>query len=615
MVAVIDTSLLKGSVLNYRLRFLANLLTELAEQLSLSATRDLSYLLSRFEHEGMSFLTITLPTFCDGLESALERGYALSSDFPAFARKRTGCLPKFLSGFSSFVFDDTGQVKVDALPDAIFGMRQITRYYKKALIGCSPERTAKAELQYVNTDKELAYYDEKISTRFRLEHNLDRISRTILRSLCRNFSISTPNCRHGPGATAERLSRNSRQRIRQWPIRAEPYFPASYHAIPNAGWLGELRKISLLSHGSEPPVRVVFVPKTLKTPRVIAVEPSHMQFMQQGVLRWLVPEIERNPLTRNSVHFTDQSINRASALAASVSGLNATIDLSEASDRVSLTLVKEIFKHNPLFLATILSCRSETAQIPSGDIIHLNKFASMGSALCFPIEALCFYILIQSAVHRMLGIQASGRSISNISKYVHVYGDDLIVPCAWLDFVVKELEDFGLRVNASKSFSKSLFRESCGGDYYNGYDVKPSYLRIDPSRLNKRLSPNELVSLSQHSNQLYALGLWKSCQFIRDIISRHSRLPIPVRTSIDDSTPGITFLSCRRNTYNRWSHRFQRPISKALTYIPISQKDDISADAVASVMYALTNIGNDYSIELQTSVRARTLRQKTGWVV
>jgi hypothetical protein len=356
---------------------------------------------------------------------------------------------------------------------------------------------------------------------------------------------------------------------------------------------------------------VVFVPKTLKTPRVIAIEPSHMQYMQQGIMRWLVPWLERNPLTRNSVHFTDQSINRESARVASIDRQYATIDLSEASDRVSLKLVELIFADSGIFLPSILACRSKTAQIPSGDIVQLNKFASMGSALCFPIEALVFYVLIQSAVHKKLGIRPSSKSIENLSRYLHVYGDDIIVPCAWLADVVEELEAFGLKVNVNKSFHKSHFRESCGGDYYNGYDVKPSYFRVDPSRLNSQLTMNEVMSLSEHSNQLYLKGLWRSAQSIRDFIEKKLRRRIPRRSYPSE---GVVFHSAFINTYSRWNRRLQRLESKTAKCSTLSQSDDISSIGAACVMAGLRNIGNDLAFDFTSSVRPRVLRRKLGWI-
>jgi hypothetical protein len=73
------------------------------------ATRDYETVLSRVKHEGLSFLTITLPTFTQGLERALEKGMVTHDEFPGW--KFTKCLPAFLRGFTSLVFSiSTGEL-------------------------------------------------------------------------------------------------------------------------------------------------------------------------------------------------------------------------------------------------------------------------------------------------------------------------------------------------------------------------------------------------------------------------------------------------------------------------------------------------------------------------
>jgi hypothetical protein len=54
-----------------------------------------------------------------------------------------------------------------------------------------------------------------------------------------------------------------------------------------------------------------------------------------------------------------------------------------------------------------------------------------------------------------------------------VFGDDIIVPSECAEFVIDDLESFGLLVNRTKSFWRGAFRESCGVDAYNGVDVTP----------------------------------------------------------------------------------------------------------------------------------------------
>lgn len=636
--------------MNDRPRFIATLLTELADQLSLSAGRDLEYIWSRYEHEGLSFLTITLPSFCDSIERAIELGVATPELFPAFARQSNGCLPKFLSGFTSLLFTPCGVLMEDFDPDVLFSIRQITRFYKKANMPCSNKRVKAALEKYVLTDQEL--YD--VNEKFRCGHEdstLRAVSDILVGSLFSDISQQKLRCRHGPGATAEKLSSSERELIRSWPIRSEPWFPSSYHAIPNAGYWKRLAELSLLSTDEEPPVRVVTVPKTLKTPRVIAVEPSHMMFMQQSLMHYIVEKVEQHPLTRESVRFTDQSINAESAQLESLKKNRATIDLSEASDRVSLELVKYIFGGEQIY-NYLYACRTSKAQLPDGTIHKLEKFCSMGSATCFPLESLVFYCLILTAAHEIRATRPTYRSICEFSRLIEVYGDDLIVPVHWLSKVVEILETYGLKVNKGKSFSESYFRESCGGDFYRGYSVKPVYLRVHPTSIDNRLEPNDIASLTQMSNQFYSLGLWRTCNEVRCFIDKqlskivkprrmrkklYKRPTIAYRRNLRSdhltSDRGLFYRSVMYDSYERWNSKLHRFESFTISLEPVKVPDsdapwfNMGAEPLARVntytddqryiaclFRSLRNVNNVSEVDWESSSRSRLLRLRTGWL-
>lgn len=83
------------------------ILTDVGLALHTSIDRDWSYLQSRFEHEGLSFLTITLPTFAKDFERCLEQGYVSASEFRSFKKDRSsGLIPSFLRGITAYVFDE-----------------------------------------------------------------------------------------------------------------------------------------------------------------------------------------------------------------------------------------------------------------------------------------------------------------------------------------------------------------------------------------------------------------------------------------------------------------------------------------------------------------------------
>jgi len=182
-----------------------------------------------------------------------------------------------------------------------------------------------------------------------------------------------------------------------WHDRLEHLFPYWEYALPNARYALEAMDIQFLSARDEPPTRLVAVPKTQTKPRLIAAEPTVMQYLQQGLASSLVPAIESDPIAGSFAGFTDQTVNQRMAKEGSLEGTLATLDLSDASDRVANWLVEELFCDWPHFLEAIQVTRSLRCQLPSGEVIPLLKFASMGSAMTFPVEAMIFTSIALSA--------------------------------------------------------------------------------------------------------------------------------------------------------------------------------------------------------------------------
>jgi len=167
----------------------------------------------------------------------------------------------------------------------------------------------------------------------------------------------------------------------------------------------------------------------------------------------------------------------------------------------------------PLVRDAIFACRSRTAAV-DGDHISLNKFASMGSALCFPVESMAFFTLLVLSEIRRLNLPISRQSIHICGKSVFVYGDDLIVPVDAASATCSTLHTFGLKVNAKKSFWTGKFRESCGMDAYDGTDVTPVYVHHELPASSHDVS--SVVSAVAAANLFYKRGWWRSAQLIRD---------------------------------------------------------------------------------------------------
>jgi hypothetical protein len=476
------------SVLNDQLDFMLSVYQDACMKCSadVSDLRDMETIVSRVKAEGISFLTITLPQFASDFERSLQTGYIDSTLFRSF-RKR-GAIPAFLSGMLSRVFDhETGRifneqhhnncdVSLDDIPTIVDSIRQVCLVFKKVRIDCTPARTSAALQNFI----EIEYSFNEFSPQESDVAKFCDVSFMLWNRVVGPIDLATCTPRHGPGATAERVSGNQKFRWTVWHDRLEPYFSLVGSAYP----LGtpadskELEEVTILAQEQELPVRVTPVPKTLKGPRVIAIEPCCMQFVQQGIRDVLYNRLESHPMTAGHVNFRDQSVNQGLAISASKDGQLVTIDLSDASDRVPLSLALAMFDSNPDLRDAIEACRSTKAEMPDGSIVTpLRKFASMGSALCFPVEAMYFYTTCVMAIIEKANLPVTYEGCYLASRQVYVYGDDIVVPTAYAESVLEYLQKYNCKVNASKTFIGGNFRESCGVDAFRGQVVTPIYLR------------------------------------------------------------------------------------------------------------------------------------------
>lgn len=465
-------------------RLTVAMLTEISDKTGISTDRDIRTIHDRVRSEGSSFLTITLPSFEGELLSLLHEGGRISStSFPGF-RKRGG-VPEFLGGLLGTLFSETGDFNVPIVPEdwgyqasIIRMIRSVLLLHKKVELDCTPERTESAIRGYIETDKEISEISEENILRFR------RMSRKILGSYLgeveRQIYGSGFHPKHSSGSLATRERYNERFRFNVWTERLQHIFP--YWEDVHVSWREQLESIpTILSPTEETPSRVISVPKTMKGPRVIAMEPVWNQYSQQGILHCMTDVLESwesydshlFPLWE-AVNWTYQDYNQLLAKIGSKSGKLATIDLSEASDRVSAQLVRDGLLGDHSYLSqAIFACRSERADV-NGEIISLKKFASMGSALTFPMESLVFYTLIHLAWERTFG--SCTLPLSPVDG-VRVYGDDMVVPTSLVPALLSELETYGLKVNHKKSFWTGFFRESCGSDWYAGFAVNTVKVR------------------------------------------------------------------------------------------------------------------------------------------
>jgi hypothetical protein len=219
--------------------------------------------------------------------------------------------------------------------------------------------------------------------------------------------------------------------------------------------------------GLDRTAKVVFVPKNALKLRTICMEPAMLQFQQHAAMRSVVRYIHHHPYLSRRIDLRHPEINADMARIGSFDGSYATIDLSSASDSVSLALVRSAFDGTPLY--DLLMClRSTKTQYAEKWRITTKKYAPMGSALCFPVECLIFCSIVEWAIQKAGGAPER-------SNYC-VYGDDIVVETEYAAAVITALELFGFSVNKSKSYYQIRvlnYRESCGGEYILGEDVTP----------------------------------------------------------------------------------------------------------------------------------------------
>jgi len=249
------------------------------------------------------------------------------------------------------------------------------------------------------------------------------------------------------------------------------------------------------------------VDKTALTKRGICMEPSINLFFQLGV-----GGVIRDKLKNVGIDIINgKPLHMYLARKGSIDGSVATIDESNASDTVARNLVKLLA--SPEWFTLLDSLRSPSTFI-EGKWVRLEKFSSMGNGFTFELETLIFYS-IACAVLEWRGIKDSstydiaviapsqGAYTVTGTNIISVYGDDIVVPTFIASDVISALKFFGFTTNASKSFIDGAFRESCGGDYFNGLDVRPFFLEETPDEPQKLITlANGLTRLGKSSSRL-----------------------------------------------------------------------------------------------------------------
>lgn len=490
---------------------------------------------NRWRHEGESFLTKGLPRFGKAIDIAMSRGTPLL--IPGWETRPESAIPQFLGWLLERVFGTDGYELPEPEAMAVKHLRQLSYTMYKLEVPYEPE-TAQAVIDsFVRTEEDItaSWQEDHLLFDLWLDRARDLVTRTL--SPLDPFGIKP---KHGPGAvsTGEGVleksffSRIYRPLERIYPFMEWMRFNLNHVAHSYEADQGNLEVLDRAT------AKVVLVPKDSRGPRLISCEPLEIQWIQQGLAHAMVRQIELSPYTRGQVNFTSQEVNRRLALKGSLGGTWVTLDMKEASDRVSCKLVERLFAGHPRLLEALMAARSQATLLPNGTVLELSKFAPMGSATCFPVEALCFWALAVSAIAVEQTMRALGYSSdedryplleyangaftkrciprSAIRKSVYVYGDDIIVSEKDYVTLMQWLPRVGLMFNADKCCTARFFRESCGCDAYRGVDVTP--VRLRTVWCGRRTDPRGLESYVAFSNAMYGLGHYRTAHRAKRLV-------------------------------------------------------------------------------------------------
>lgn len=239
----------------------------------------------------------------------------------------------------------------------------------------------------------------------------------------------------------------------------------------------ELKRDPIFVRGN----RFVTVPKDAFKDRGICVGASINLFYQLGVgqlLKGCLRSVGIDLTTAADKH-------KQVACAASLTGSYATIDIKQASDSVAKGLVRLLLPSE--WYELLVSLREPKTEI-DGKWVNLEKFSAMGNGYTFELEtilflAVCSYVMRIHNLDPLPGVN------------VHVFGDDMIVPTECSKDVIAVLRFLGFETNVDKTFVEGPFRESCGGDYFKGRDVRPYFQKNDVTE------PQHYIAMAN--------GLWR----------------------------------------------------------------------------------------------------------
>lgn len=518
---------------------------------------DKIYFEKRVEAEGLDFLTVTLPKLGKAMYAAFQSGKLApvegmkcvkSRPYPYFLRRawevlfdEWGCLrwyDKNADGIHNPIGRHVYSFEEDMYSSAAACIAQLTLMFYKLEVAYSDQQVKNVTSSFIANEAFLSSFSlEKAMDDSPTLTNVLNQARKFVRRVLSGYNPLQITPSHGSGASSCKTPPWTRYGAPRYVPKLDAVYDYGTWFYSGANALSDkLDELFNLEEVQELSARVCFVPKDSRGPRLISTEPREYMYQQQGLMSMMYDAFEANRKLADMLNCRDQRRNRRLAWIASQTGGQATVDCKDASDLVSLPLVEFLFPEN--WVRALKACRSTMTELPDGRVVHLNKFAPMGSACCFPVEALVFWAISLASVadtrqlscdtiadwlfdsqvpktHGEKSLRTLAALDAGIEKsLVSVYGDDIIVPTDCVDNVINALEAVGLKINRQKCFTRGPFRESCGGDYFLGRNIAPVKWNHIPYNHGKR----DTINYAKHrtcdsmNNLIARYGAWELTQ-------------------------------------------------------------------------------------------------------
>jgi hypothetical protein len=260
----------------------------------------------------------------------------------------------------------------------------------------------------------------------------------------------------------------------------------------------------------------------------------------------------RRRLKRFGIDMDDQEPNQKMAYEGSIrtdADTPVTIDLSNASDTVSLRLVKLLLPEE--WYGYLCALRSPKGSVPDRTKLRYAKISSMGNGYTFALETLIFCAMCYAA------LKLSGHRWDR--SLVAVFGDDMVVPQSAVAPLLSLLEACGLEPNTEKSFLGGRARESCGTDWVSGVNMRPVFLKDQPVTVCELFTHRNLIA--RWADSFVGRPLKNTEDYIIGLIPEALRLWGPI-SDTEFSTYLHTpvsrgWLQSRHETLSPWSYHYE----------------------------------------------------------